>query len=631
MKFLSAVLAFHLFIIFSSNGSEVKVKSPDKKNVVIVKLNSEKDNSLVYSVINQGIIIVAESPLGLAFENQVPLNNKLQIVSTTQNEVNESWKPVYGEKNQYLNHYNETTVNFRELNAPFRDFSLVVRAYNEGIAFRYLVKTDQPVTITREFTGFKFKKDFTSWIAVKAQAKYSKGSISKTGKGCERPYVIEIAENKYIALGEATLVDHARMKFDRSETDSLLLLASLDGKVEYKSSFSTPWRYVMIADSPGKLLEQNSFILNLNDPSAIKDVSWIRPGKVIREVTLTTVGGKACVDFAARHNIAYVEFDAGWYGPENSNTSDATTITVDPARSPGPLALHDVISYGKERGIGTILYVNQKALSRQLDTILPLYQFWGVKGIKYGFVDVGSQKNTSWLHEAIRKAAKYQLMLDIHDEYRPTGYSRTYPNLLTQEGIRGDEESPDNQHVLITIFTRMLAGAGDHTNCYFAPRVEEKMGSHVSQMAKAICIYSPWQFVYWYDRPENSPRNKGGAGQTNPFIPEIEDLSFYDALPTVWDNTKVLEGKIGEYVTIARKSEDDWFVGSLTDQPRKLTTRLKFLDKGAKYEATIYIDDSSLNTPARVRIIKKLVSSVSQLSFDLKYKNGLAIILKKVP
>lgn len=630
MKILLPLFAFYFVFVLSLSGAEVRTQSPDHKNSVIIKLNPAKQNALFYSVISQGEILIADSPLGMVFEGQAPLNSGLQIVSSQEKAVNEPWKPVYGEKNTYSNLYSESSVNLKEVKSPFRKFSVIVRAYNEGIAFRYVVQSDQPVTITSELTGFQFKKDYTSWIANRAQAKYLKGSVSKTGTGCERPYVIEVSEKKYIALGEAALVDHARMKFDRSAKDSLLLLAALDGKVTYKSSFTTPWRYVMIADSPAKLLEQNSFILNLNEPSAIADASWIKPGKVIREVTLTTDGGKACVDFAARHNIAYVEFDAGWYGAENNKASDATTVTIDPARSPGPLDLPEVIKYGKEKGIGIILYVNQKALSQQLDTILPLYQSWGVKGVKYGFVDVGSQSNTAWLHQAIRKAADHKIMLDIHDEYRPTGYSRTYPNLLTQEGIRGDEESPDNQHVLITMFTRMLAGAGDHTNCYFAPRVDDKMGSHVSQMAKAICIYSPWQFLYWYDRPENAPRNKGVAGPTNPFIPEIADLTFYDALPTVWDDTKVLEGKIGEYGSIARKNGDQWFIGSLTDQPRKLSLNLKFLEKGTSYEATIYVDDSSMETSTKVKITKQNVTSASQLNFDLKSKNGVAIILKKV-
>jgi alpha-glucosidase len=267
-------------------------------------------------------------------------------------------------------------------------------------------------------------------------------------------------------------------------------------------------------------------------------------------------------------------------------------------------------------------------LTKQLDTILPLYQSWGVKGIKYGFVNVGLQQPTHWLYEAVEKASKYKILLDIHDEFRPTGFSRTYPNLLTQEGIRGDEESPGNQHVLITMFTRMIAGAGDHTNCYFAPRIEN-MGSHASQMAKAICLYSPWQFIYWYDRPEDSPRKLGGAGSSASVIAEIPDLTFYDALPTVWDDTKVLEGKIGEYATIARKSGNNWFIGSMTDQPRTLALSFSFLNKQKQYEATIYADDAQSDTPTHIKISKQKVTSSSKLLFQLKAKNGVAIILKE--
>jgi alpha-glucosidase len=481
--------------------------------------------------------------------------------------------------------------------------------------------------ITRELTGFKFNSDYTSWIADKAQAKYIKGSISKTLNGTERPYVIEINQNRFIALGEAALTDYARMKFSRSATDSLLLVATLDGKAAYKTNFSTPWRYVMIAESPGKLLENNYFILNLNQPSAIRDMSWIKPGKIIREITLTTTGAKACIDFAARHHLQYIEFDAGWYGHEYDDAASALAVNVDPLRSKGPLAMDEIIAYGKAKGVGVILYVNQRALTRQIDTILPLFKSWGVKGLKYGFVSVGSQQNTAWLHEAIRKAANNQLMLDIHDEYRPTGYSRTYPNLLTQEGIRGDEESPDNQVVLTTLFTRMLAGAGDQTNCYFAPRVN-KMGSHASQMAKAICIYSPWQFLYWYDRPHNAQMQKGGDEAISTDIPEISDLGFYDALPTVWDDTKVLEGKIGEYGTIARRNGNNWYVGTLTDQARSFKLPLNFLHKNKQYEATIYADDASLSTPTKLAIRKMKVDASTVLNTQLMAKNGQAIIIR---
>ncbi|MDP4283610.1 MAG: glycoside hydrolase family 97 N-terminal domain-containing protein [Bacteroidota bacterium] len=510
---MSTLLRLSLFTLASgfvliAHSQNAVLYSPDQKTTVVFKIDAQKKNSVFYSVSNNGEIILDESPLGFEFENQKALQSNLRIVSVQRKSINTFWKPVYGERKQYPDHYNEMVIQLEESIFPKGKFSITFRVYDEGVAFKYFIQTNKPVTISKELTGFQFDKDDTSWITHRAQAKYIKGSISKTGIGCECPYVLEMNPGKYIALGEAQLVDNPRMKFDRSEKDSLLLLADLDGNAVYDSSFSTPWRYLMIADSPGKLLENDYFILNLNAPNALKDVSWIKPGKVIREVTLTTAGGKACIDFAAKHHLQYIEFDAGWYGPENESSSDATAVHVDPARSPGPLDLQNIVNYGRSKNVGVILYVNQKALTKQLDTILPLYHSWGIKGIKYGFVDVGSRQATDWLHEAVRKTSKYKLMVDIHDEYRPTGYSRTYPNLLTQEGIRGDEESTDNHNVLITIFTRMIAGAGDQTNCYFTPRVDEKMGSHASQMAKSICIYSPWQFIYWYDRPENSPRAK---------------------------------------------------------------------------------------------------------------------------
>jgi alpha-glucosidase len=382
---------------------------------------------------------------------------------------------------------------------------------------------------------------------------------------------------------------------------------------------------ILVGESPGQLLENNDLILNLNEPCAIEDPSWIKPGKVIREVTLTTTGGKACVDFAEQLGLQYVEFDAGWYGHEYSDQSDATTVTVDPKRSPGPLDLQEVIRYAEEKGIGILLYVNRRALERQLDEILPLYRRWGVKGVKYGFVQVGSQRWTSWLHDAVRKAAQHRLMVDIHDEYRPTGYSRTFPNLMTQEGIRGDEAKPSNQQTLTILFTRMLAGAGDNTICYFDPRVDE-LASHAYQLAKAVCLYSPWQFVFWYDRPPTSPAKTGGAGGDRGRIGNEPELEFFGAVPTVWDDTKVIHGKIGAYAVIARRSGDEWFVGCMNnDEPRALKIPLTFLDKKRDYRARIYTDDESVKTRTRVKIEERPVHAGAVLRAELGARQGQAI------
>jgi len=359
---------------------------------------------------------------------------------------------------------------------------------------------------------------------------------------------------------------------------------------------------------------------------AIDDVSWIKPGKVLREVTLTTTGGIACIDFAAKNNFQYIMFDAGWYGWENDEESDATTVTLDPRRSKGPLDLQHVIDYGKSKGIGVILYVNRRALEKQLDEILPLYESWGVAGVKYGFVQTGSQEWTRWLHEAIRKAAKHHLMVDIHDRYRPTGYSRTYPNFMNREGVRGDEASPSSEQTLTTIFTRLLTGAADNTICYFSKRVTKRMGSHASQLAKAVCIYGPWHSIFWYDRPQGSPGTDSGIAAENRVIGNEPELEFFYKVPSVWDDTKVLDGAIGEYATIARRSGENWFVGSINRNNRHtVNINLSFLEKGKKYTAFIYSDDPEIQTRTHVRIDEKEVNVDDVLTFNLKERTGLAM------
>ncbi|MGS0524295.1 glycoside hydrolase family 97 catalytic domain-containing protein [Zobellia nedashkovskayae] len=274
----------------------------------------------------------------------------------------------------------------------------------------------------------------------------------------ERPLLINLSDSLYVAIGEAAQINYSRMKLN--SYGSHTLQADIEGEVTFDHPFVSPWRFVMAGKTAGEILENNYLVLNLNEPNKIADTSWMKPGKVIRDLTLTTEGGKAYIDFAVKHNIQYVIESAGWYGNEFTKEADASTVTVDPERSTGPLDMPEVIRYGKEQGVDIMVYVNRNQLEKQLDDILPLYRSWGIKGIKYGFVRTGDQYWTNWMHEAVRKAADYEMVLSIHDDYRPVGYSRTYPNLMTMEGIRGDEESPSNEQTLMTMFTRMIAGAG---------------------------------------------------------------------------------------------------------------------------------------------------------------------------
>jgi alpha-glucosidase len=590
----------------------MELKSPDGRLLLTFDV---KGGVPAYSVARDGKPIVTESRLGLEIE-QTPLSD-LRIVGEKTSSHDETWKPVYGERSLIRDRYNQLVVDLGKLRLTFR-------AYNEGVAFCYtLPKEADTVTITRENTEFRFPADHATWAVYSAQGKYERVPLSKIKKGCERPLLIQAAEDLFVAVGEAKLVDFARMKFAPLAGNGVV--SDLSSKVTAALPLKTPWRFIMVADSPGRLLENNFLVLNLNDPCAIANTSWIKPGKVIREVTLTTVGGKACVDFAARRGLQYVEFGAGWYGNEYDDKSDARAVNVDPKRSKGPLDLHEVIRYANERGIGIILYVNRRALERQLDEILPLYQKWGVKGVKYGFVNVGSQEWTSWLHMAVRKAAEHKLMVDVHDEYRPTGYSRTYPNLLTVEGIGGDETSPVNTQSLTLQFTRFLAGPADNTICYYDARVD-KNATHAYQLAKAVCFYSPWQFLYWYDRPPSSPQKTPGAGGAAPVMGEEPELEFYDRVPTVWDDTEVLHGKVGEYAVIARRSGTEWFIGYMSSgEPRSFDVPLNFLDAGRKYTAHIYLDDPDVPTRTHVKIERKPVEQGTTLTLKAVKNGGVAV------
>jgi len=617
------------FLLWGHNiGFATQIKSPDGRIVldfVLDDTGTQKDCP-VYSISFRGKPVLAKSRLGFDLESGMQLGNGLAILSTATSGHDTTWHPVYGERSTVRDNYNQLIVRLRQKKSPHYRMDITFRCYDSGAAFRTTIhKTDSvnKAGIAKENSEFRFLGDHVAWSVPTAQGIYRKTRLSQIDAGAERPLTIQIDDSIFVALAEARLVNYARMKFSPSRKTPFCLVSQLSGTVNSPLPLTTPWRVIMIAESPGQLLENNDIILNLNDPCAIKKTSWIKPGKVIRETTLTTDGGKAYVDFAAAHHLQYVEYDAGWYGYEYADSSDATTITVDPKRSPGPLDLHEVIRYAKERGIGIILYVNRRALERQIDQILPLYKQWGIKGLKYGFVQVGSQKWTAWLHEAIRKAAQNELMVDVHDEYRPTGYSRTYPNLMTQEGISGDETAPTNTQTLTVLFTRMLAGAADNTICYYDHRVDEK-ATHAYQLAKAVCLYSPWQFLYWYDRPAK----KGSSELQKNILGNEPELEFFDAVPTVWDDTKVLHGKIGEYAVIARRSGKNWFIGCMNSgQARTFDIPLDFLKKGKKYVAAIYSDDPSVQTRTHVKITRYLVSPETVLKAAMSEKGGQAIML----
>ena len=528
-----------------------------------------------------------------------------------------SWRPVAGERAEIPDQYNELLITLAPVDSRRKGtMQVVVRAYDEGIAFRYQFPEElstQILEFTDELTQFCLLAQTRGWFTQRAQEEYEKRPLQNWTADAELPLTLELPNGLWASIAQAEQVNYPRIRLKTTGPEGELK-TQLFGEVVETSPYATSWRVVLVADKPGKLLEHNYLIPNLNPPNALAKTDWIKPGQVMREVTLSTAGAKALVDFAVQQQIAYLHFDAGWYGYEYDSKEDATTVTVDPRRNPkGDLDLPEAIRYARSKGIGVILYVNHRALERQLDTLFPLYQRWGVSGVKFGFVHTGSHRWTTWLHEAVKKAARYNLIVDIHDEYRPSGFSRTYPNLLTQEGILGNEGFPDATHNTILPFTRFIAGAADYTFCFNTDQVRpgKSKTTQAHQLALPVLYFSPLQYVFWYGRPAQ--------------YPNTEEFSFWKGLPTVWDETRVVDGIPGEHVTIARRRQDSWYVGAITNtQARTITIPLSFLPPGKTYTAILHEDDGQ----GHVRQTKQTVTAATTLKCSLLASGGLAISLK---
>lgn len=524
------------------------------------------------------------------------------------------WHPAYGEWSSIRDHYNSMTLRFMKGNSqdsgePFDKMkcyymNIEVRAYNEGIAFRYTFPETSNglfLHLTDELTTFCFEPGARAWHTAWAQGPYSLLPLKEWKEEAERPLTMKLQNGLYVSLLEAEMVNYARTKFKLINEN--VLKAQIYSSVDIITPFSTSWRTIMVGEKATDLINHDYLVLNLNEPCKLSDTSWLKPGKVFRS-GLTRKEALSAVDFAAERGLQYIHFDSRWYGPEMKVSSSA--LAVDKSKD---INIPEIVNYAKSKGIGLFLYVNQRALYNQLDSILPLYESWGVKGIKFGFVQVGNQMWSTWLHEAVKKCAEHHLMVDIHDEYRPTGFSRSYPNLMTQEGIRGNEEMPTATHNVTLPFTRFIAGPADYTLCYFNKRVKN---THAHQLAMAVVYYSPLTWMYWYD----SPKDYKGE-------PELE---FWKDVPTVWDETCALQGEPGSYIVTARRSHNDWYLGAMTNtEARTLKIKCDFLLKGKIYIAHIYEDDPNVKTDTHVACKSLKVSKNKEITLNLQSSGGTAI------
>lgn len=622
MRILNSIVFCFVSVVLAYAGSAKQVfHSPNNSvGLSVYTVNGQ----LKYEVTYKGKPVILESSLGIDGWKENMEIERIDSVS-----VNQDWYPVYGERSVVNDCYKGYTYTLKGKGRGDK-LALIVRIYNSGVGFRYKYLHGSYLRITEEFTTFTVPENTYCWFAPFAQAEHKRVLVKDWPGEAERPLTLQLGNGLYASLAEAEMVNYSRTKFVVRKGESNVIRCKMYDAVEDIAPFETPWRVVMVAESPKDLINNNDLILNLNKPCQIEDTSWIKPGRIIRTVSLTTDGAKKVVDFAVKRGLNYIHFDSGWYGSEISKESDPRKSDVDPQRCPvNDLDMPEVVRYAKSKGVGVWVYVNQRALSAYLDEILPLYESWGIAGIKFGFVHVGSFRWTTWLHDAVKKCAKHHLMVDIHDEYRPTGFSRTYPNLLTQEGVRGNEEFPDGVNNTTLPFTRFLCGAADATVCYYhrkelKPGLEKGLNARsllntaCHQMALSVINYSPLQFLYWYDTPED--------------VKDEPELFFFDNLPTTWDDSKTLDGAIGEYITMARRKDNVWYVGCLTNNDaRKLNVSLDFLEEGKKYELTMFTDGGEkVKTRTHVAIDIKKVTAKTNLKLSLLPRGGVAMIIKEL-
>lgn len=626
-KFFIAILFWAVAIV---GYAAEALQSPDGKYNFVFE---QKDGRLTYrldyaakQVIEEGELGVnidnhlVESAMGIPVDNSNVWTNGMEVTSVDRRSEDNTWKPVYGEYAQIRDRYNEMTIHLLKggkhqgaSNAYDKRqqylLDIIVRAYDEGVAIRYHFPEATNglfMHITDDLTSFRFAPGAEAYHYAWAQSHANKVKLLKSEAAwkeeAERPLTLRLDNGLYAAIGEAALSDFVRGKL-KLKADNELQMA-LFHPADIITAYDMPWRFIMVGEKAIDLINNKQMVLNLNTPCQISDTSWIKPGKAFRVCRLDMKTCMEGVDFCVDRGLQYIELDAGWYGPEMKMSSSALKVleTRD-------IDMPKLCQYAKSKGIGVWVYVNQRALYQELDQLLPLYEKWGISGIKFGFVQIGSQEWTTWLHNAVKKCADHHIMVDIHDEYRPTGWSRTYPNLMTQEGIGGNEEMPDAEHNTILPFTRFLCGPADYTPCYFNGRVKN---TKAHQLAMPVVYYSPVTFLFWYDLPNVYKGEK--------------ELDFWKYCPTVWDESKALQGEIGEYIVQARRSGNDWFVGAMNGlQARDITINTAdFLQKGKKYRVEIYNDNPALNTRTKVSTVVQTIKAGKTLKLHLQPSGGAA-------
>lgn len=671
-----------ILILQCVTRSNLETTSPSGK--ITLKFFLSKKGKAGYFINFSDKRVIDTSYFSFDFKNQNPFGENLKVVNSSTSSLDETWKTVWGEQRFIRNNYNELKVELKEKSKEGRNCFVVFRVFDDAVAFRFEFPEQEnlrDVMILDENTQFKLTGDYNCWWTpgdwdiyehlfnttrftnIDALSKRGNEALAQTyipENAVNLPITMESDDGVYISILEANLTNYADMTL-KVDKENLCFQSELVGndsaiKVKTKTPFVTPWRLVLITDKATDLVSSRT-ILNLNEPNKLEDVSWIKPTKYMGiwwEMHIgkstwdmksgrhgaTTENAKRYIDFASKNGIGALLIEGWNTGWENwFGTQDREGI-FDFVTPYPDYDLKEVVRYAKEKNVAIIMHNETsaaiKTYEKQIDTAFTLYRSLGIHAVKTGYVGKiipkGEYHFGQWMinhyRKVMEKAAEYQIMLDVHEGIKQTGLRRTYPNMMSAEGLRGQEFnawSPDGgnppEHLTIIPFTRMLAGPIDYTPGIFDIKFKKyKKNNQVNttlahQLALYVVIYSPLQMAA--DLPENY--------EGHPAFQFIRDVGVD------WDTSIVINGEIGNFITIARKERntDKWFLGSIIDEnERTIEVSLNFLDAGKSYTATLYEDaeDSHWDkNPTAYRIENKKVNSLDSLKLKLAPGGGAAI------
>ena len=657
-KLLTFILITVTF--FSYSQKQYTLVSPDGK----LKTEITVGKTTEYAVSHNGDLMLEKSPVSMKLsDGRIPGTNA-KVKKTNKKSVNESIDAEIYKKAKVENNYNELSILFSG------DYSLVFRVYNDGMAYRFETNFKKPFTVENEQAVFNFPgnpKAFLAYVNKADNSTFSQqfyNSFENTYNHIDLknanpqklaflPLVVDGKNGKKICITEADLLNYPGMYlYNPDGGNSLTAMFApypkeirqgghnmLQGEVQSAENFiarcegktTFPWRTVIIAENDYELTD-NDMVYKLATTNQLTDISWIKPGKVawdwwndwnIRNVDFESGVNdetyKYYIDFAATHGIEYVILDEGW-----AVNKQADLFQVIPE-----INLKELVEYGKSKNVNLILWAGYWAFNRDIEGICKHYAEMGIKGFKVDFMDRDDQQMVDFYHRAAQIAAKYKLMLDFHGAYKPTGLQRTYPNVINFEGVHGLEQmkwspaSVDQVAYDVTIpFIRMVAGPMDYTQgamrnatrSNYRPVNSEPMsqGTRVRQLAQYVIFEAPFNMLC--DNPSN-------------YMAEPECTQFIAEIPTVWDETVALNGEISKYVTIARRTGNQWYLGSMTNwDARTLEVDLSFLGTG-NYKAEIFCDGVNAHRTA-MDYRKDTVDVPANRKMTLKMAPGGGFVMK---